>query len=89
MDISVHVVARLSWLGKPSVEHLVSSLSFPMWPNAQDEENRPAMLDDLLEGEDLRQRLQEEGKLQEMLEDPLLLPDWNAQFAAQQGASSI
>jgi len=58
------------------------------WSKTQEEVSRPARLDDLLEGEELVQRLKEEGKLQEMLEDPVLIPDWNAQFAAQQGASS-
>lgn len=50
----------------------------------QDEENRPARLDDLLEAEELEQRLREEGRLDEILEDPELIPDWNTQFTAQE-----
>ncbi|CAL8470571.1 g10113 [Coccomyxa elongata] len=50
----------------------------------QEEENRPARLDDLLEAEELEQHLREEGRLDEILEDPELIPDWNTQYKAQE-----
>ncbi len=53
----------------------------------QEGENRPARLDDLLEGDELEQRLSEEGRLDDLLKDPELIPDWTTQFSAQQNAA--
>lgn len=50
----------------------------------QEEENRPARVDDLLEAEELEQRLREEGRLEDILSDPELIPDWDTQFTAQE-----
>lgn len=55
---------------------------------AQEEENRPARVDDLLEGDELEQRLREDGRLEDILKDPELMPDWDAQFAQRQNAAS-
>ena len=55
----------------------------------QEEENRPARVDDLLEAEELEQHLREEGELDNILADPELIPDWETQFAAQQSRALI
>jgi hypothetical protein len=54
----------------------------------QEEENRPAKVDDLLEGDELEQRLREEGRLEDILKDPELIPNWDAQFAERQNSAS-
>ena len=40
-----------------------------------------------MEGDELEQRLREEGRLDDILKDPELIPDWSAQFAARQNAA--
>ncbi|BDA45834.1 hypothetical protein COCOBI_07-6210 [Coccomyxa sp. Obi] len=55
---------------------------------AAKEENRPARVDDLLEAGELEQRLRDEGRLDEILGDPELIPDWNTQFTAQESSAA-
>ena len=44
---------------------------------------RPASTQDLLEGPELEQRMADEGRLPDILSDPELMPDWQAQLGMQ------
>ena len=45
---------------------------------------RPASTQDLLDGPELEQRMADEGRLPDILKDPELMPDWQAQLNMQQ-----
>ncbi len=47
---------------------------------------RPAAVEDLLDGAELEQRLQDEGRLEGILTDPELMPNWEVQLQMQQAA---
>ena len=38
----------------------------------------------MLDGPELKQRMADEGRLSDILEDPELMPDWQAQLDMQQ-----
>ena len=44
---------------------------------------RPASTQDLLEGPELEQRMADDGRLPDILSDPELMPDWQAQLGMQ------
>ena len=44
---------------------------------------RPASTQDLLEGPKLEQRMADDGRLPDILSDPELMPDWQAQLGMQ------
>ena len=47
---------------------------------------RPAAVEDLLDGAELEQRLRDEGRLEGILTDPELMPNWEVQLQMQQAA---
>ena len=47
------------------------------------QESRPANLDDLLEDDELEERMSDEGSLAIALQDPELIPDWHTQQQEQ------
>ena len=48
--------------------------------------SRPAAAEDLLDGAELEQRLKDEGRLDEILSDPELMADWEAQLHMKQAS---
>ncbi|CAL5220429.1 g2443 [Coccomyxa viridis] len=47
---------------------------------------RPAAAEDLLDGAELEQRLRDEGRLDDILRDPGLMPNWEVQLQMQQAS---
>ena len=47
---------------------------------------RPAAVEDLLDGAELEQRLRDEGRLDGILRDPELMPNWEVQLQMQQAS---
>ena len=52
-------------------------------PMLSQELYRPASTQDLLEGPELEQRMADDGRLPDILSDPELMPDWQAQLGMQ------
>ena len=42
-------------------------------------------MEDLLDGEELEERMQDEGRLEDVMRDPELMPNWEVQLQMQQG----
>ena len=53
---------------------------------ASQELYRPASTQDLLDGSELEQRMVDDGRLPDILTDPELMPDWQAQLDMQQAS---